>query len=111
MGFLITINEKDRSSWRLDNCTNFQHQFSHNQFLYQKSGLIITRRDFVIEEQPGLFSQLTIRNLENKKRKITIDWQNRVNIRPAWRSGLTNDIDIISYHQGLIKASDASRLG
>ena len=110
-GFLITVNEKDRLSWRLDNCTNFQHQFSHNQFLYQKSDLIITRRDFVIEEQPGLFSQLTIRNLENKKRKITIDWQSRVNIRPAWRSDLTNDIDIISYHQGLIKASDASQLG
>tara|TARA_B100000809_G_scaffold119480_1_gene117714 strand:- start:273 stop:3500 length:3228 start_codon:yes stop_codon:yes gene_type:complete len=110
-GFVVTVNEKGQSNWQLDNCTNFQHQFSHNEFLFEKPDLIVRRRDFVIENQPGFFSQLTIRNPENKRRKITLHLQSQINIRPAWRSGLANDIDIINYQEGQVRAEDESKKG
>ena len=108
-GFSLTIAETGSSPWDLQGCRNYQHQFSDNKLLFERSDIVVNRQDFVLEDKPGLFSRLTIRNLQNETRTITVHLQSQINIRPAWRSGLPNDIDIIQYRQGQVRAEDRSR--
>jgi len=108
-GFSLTIAETGSSPWDLQGCRNYQHQFSDNKLLFERSDIVANRQDFVLEDKPGLFSRLTIRNLQNETRTITVHLQSQINIRPAWRSGLPNDIDIIQYRQGQVRAEDRSR--
>ena len=108
-GFSLTIAETGSSPWDLQGCRNYQHQFSDNKLIFERSDIVANRQDFVLEDKPGLFSRLTIRNLQNETRTITVHLQSQINIRPAWRSGLPNDIDIIQYRQGQVMAEDRSR--
>ena len=110
-GFSLTIAETGDSPWDLQGCRNYQHQFSDNKLLFERSDITVNRQDFVLEDKPGLFSRLTIRNLKNEARTITVHLQSQINIRPAWRSGLPNDIDTIQYRQGQVRAEDRSRPG
>jgi hypothetical protein len=105
-GFQYRIQEDDYQPWTLNNCRDFVHQFASCTFSYSENDLRVTRQDFVVEEMPALFSKLTVRNLTDQPRQLTVEFSGFINIRPSWRSGLENDLDILEYRDGYITAFD-----
>lgn len=105
-GFRYKIREQGSQDWELTDCDNFLHEFSCAKFHYERNGLSITRKDFVVEDETGLFSVLSLKNTTHKQRTIHLEFAGLVNIRPAWRTGLKNDLDVIKYEDGFISAVD-----
>jgi HEAT repeat protein len=105
-GFEYRINEEGREPWRLTQCQDFRHEFASCNFHFASNGLEVIRRDFVVENLPAMFSTLTIHNLTEEPRFLTVDFWVGFNIRPSWRSQLPNDLDVIKYQDGLIIATD-----
>ncbi len=105
-GFQYTITEDAHQPWTLNNCHDFVHQFASCTFHFAQNNLQVIRHDYIAEEARALFSKLTIKNLTNQPRQLTIEFSGLINIRPSWRSGLENDLDILEYRDGYIIASD-----
>ena len=106
-GFEFTVSEEGRVPWTLTDCRNFVHRFASCEFRFARNGLYITQRDFVAEDEPALFSQLILHNETDRRRTLNLRFSGWVNIRPSWRSGLKNDLDILTYQDGLISAVDS----
>lgn len=102
------ILEEGQSPLRLlGSATQFVHEFASCMFHFNRNDLKITRQDFVPEDEPALFSFLTLRNETDRTRKLDVWFSGAVNIRPSYASGLPNGRDVVSYRDGLVSAFDS----
>lgn len=107
-GFHYTVAEEGLQPWQLEDCSDFVHELSACKFHFNRNNLSIVRRDIVLEDKPALFSYLSIHNDTDHERKITVIFSGRVNLRPGWRTGFENGLDIVEYQDGRIMGSDSS---
>ncbi|MEN9022582.1 MAG: hypothetical protein ABF370_18965, partial [Verrucomicrobiales bacterium] len=89
----------------------FVHEFASCTFTRSHNNLTISRRDFVPENEPALFSLLTLRNTSENARQLNVCLKASVNIRPSYESRLPNGADVVSYQDGLVSASDSEAAG
>ena len=108
-GLQFSISEEGQEPWMSIGCRDFEHDFASCTFNYSRNGLSVSRRDFIAENEPALFSTVTIRNETKKPRKITLQFLGLVNIRPAWGTAMPNDLDVIEYQDGAISAFDSGK--
>jgi HEAT repeat protein len=106
-GFQFDVVEPGKPEWPLTDSRHFSHRFYAAEFHYARQGLEATREDFAAEDEPVLFTQLTLRDKTGHARELHVRFIAWVNIRPAWRSGLPNDIDEIRVEDGVAMAVDA----
>ena len=105
-GFQFTVLEEGRPDWTLEECRYFAHRFYSAQFHFERHDLAAVREDFTAEEEPVLFTVLRLRNKTHAARQLQVQFAAWVNIRPAWRSNLKNDMDEIHIEDGLVMAVD-----
>jgi glycogen debranching enzyme len=105
-GFSFTVREEGREDWTLTDSRHFSHRFYDAEFHYERSDLAAVRHDFTAEEESVLYTMLTLRNKTDVARTVNLEFAAGVNIRPAWRSGLPNDIDEINITKGAVVAYD-----
>ncbi len=96
-GFEFTIKEDGHAPWKLLDCREYVQKLHSCEFIFNRNDLSITRTDFAVEEEPALFTVLTISNNTDHPRTVDVEFSGRVNIRPAWLSGWSNDLDVVSY--------------
>ncbi len=107
-GFYYTIEEEGFRSWKLTDCRDFVHELSSCRFHFRRNDLSIIRKDIVLEDEPALFSYLSIHNETDHDRKITVHFSGQINLRPGWRTGFANDLDVLEYWDGRIIGFDSS---
>ncbi|MBT5710017.1 hypothetical protein HOI71_03160 [Candidatus Poribacteria bacterium] len=107
-GFQFDVLQDSRPDWELTNSRHFSHTFYAAQFHYEQRGLSATREDFAAEDEPTLYTALTLRNKTDEEQALRVRFTARVNLRPAWRSGLANDLDEIRVEDGVVLAADAT---
>lgn|GEM_PF-571755 len=107
-GFSYTIEEEGFRSWKLTDCRDFVHELSSCKFHFRRNDLSVIREDIVLEDEPALLSYLSIHNETDHDRKITVHFSGQVNLRPGWRTGFTNDLDVLEYWDGRIIGFDSS---
>lgn len=105
--FEYTILEEGQKPWTLTDCQHFVQQFASCKFHFARNGLKAERQDFVAEDEPALFSVLTLRNETEHPRKINLQFSGWVNIRPSWHSEFQNDLDVIEYQDGMVIGVDS----
>ena len=110
--FECAIQEEGQSDWPLQGpATQFVHEFASCTFTRSHNDLTISRRDFVPENEPALFSLLTLRNESENARQLKVRLKASVNIRPSYESRLPNGADVVSYQDGLVSAFDSEAAG
>ena len=105
-GFEFSVIEDGQPDWVLNESRHFSHRFYAARFHYERGDMAAVREDFAAEDEPALFTQLTLRDKTGVVRSAHVRFTARVNIRPAWRSGLPNDIDTIRVENGLAIGAD-----
>ena len=105
-GYRFTVLEEDQPEWRLTESRHFAHRFYAARFHFERHDLSAVREDFTAEAEPALFTQLTLRNKTRTARQLQVQFSAWVNIRPAWRAGLPNDVDEVRIENGLVTAFD-----
>ena len=105
-GFQFTVQEEGRPDWTLTESRHFAHRFYTAQFHFECQDLAALREDFTAEEESVLYTRMTVRNKTRVVRKVNLQFTAGINIRPAWRSGLPNDVDEILIEDGLVMALD-----
>lgn len=110
--FEYAILEEGQSDWQLQGpATQFVHEFASCTFTRNHNDLTVSRRDFVPENEPALFSLLTLRNESENARQLKVRFKTVVNIRPSYESHLPNGVDVVSYQDGLVSAFDSEAAG
>jgi hypothetical protein len=107
-GFYFEI-EDGVEDWRLTDCQNFSFSFAYADFHFEKNGLKVERRDFVVEDKPALFSLVSIQNEGKSSRDIKLRFIGEVDIMPSWYSSFGGGKDILEYRDGKIIAYDRAR--
>lgn len=80
------IAGKDR--WPLLSAQTFTQTFTYAQFDYQNKTLSATRRDFIPQDQPVLFTTLTLRNTGSKRTDLTLVYTAYFDLKDAWFTSL-----------------------
>ena len=80
------IAGKDR--WPLLSAEAFTQTFAYAQFDYQNGTLSATRRDFVPQGQPVLFTTLTLRNTGSQRADLTLVYTAFFDLKDAWFTSL-----------------------
>jgi len=109
-GFHFEIDDGE-GIWSLTDCKDFSHSFASADLHFEKSGLVVERKDFVVENEAALFSLITIRNTGQQTRSGTLRFIADVDLRPSWYSLLHNGKDEVTYQNGKITGSDAAEDG
>lgn len=55
-GFEFTIKENGHAPWKLLDCREYVQKLHSCEFIFNRNGLSITRRDFAVEGEPALFT-------------------------------------------------------
>ncbi|MBI4757945.1 MAG: amylo-alpha-1,6-glucosidase, partial [Chloroflexi bacterium] len=109
-GFFFEINENGHS-WRLVGPQKFIHGLAHVEFLFEKEGLLVQRRDFIVEGEPALFSLLRVQNTRQSAVDASLSFTSQVNIMPSWSSGWGNGPEEVVYQDGRVVAYDQAHRG
>jgi glycogen debranching enzyme len=80
------ISGEDR--WPLLSAQAFTQTFAYAQFDYQNGALSATRRDFVPQDQPVLFTTLTLRNTGFRPADVTLAYTAFFDLKDAWFTSL-----------------------
>lgn len=105
-GFYFEI-EDDEGTWLLTDCKDFSHGFADAEFRFEKNGLQVERKDFVVENEAALFSLITVRNTGEQTRSGTLRFIADIGLRPSWYSTLSHGRDTLVYQDGKITGYDA----
>ena len=106
--FAFEIMEEGQNPWSLAGSpSQFVHEFASCKFGFNRNGLKVTRHDFVPEDEPALFSILTLRNDTDRARTLRVQFSGVVNIRPSYASDLPNGRDVVGYRDGMVGAYDS----
>lgn len=93
--------------FELNQSKNYTSTMATINFDFECDDLMITRTDFVVENEPILFSKLEISNNSNSEQKFTIDCIAGVNLRPGSRVKLKNDLDELQIIDNQLIARDS----
>ncbi len=104
-GFSFEIVEGN-DTWQLNDCKEFSHFFAYAEFHFERNDLMIRRKEFVVEDQPALFSTLMIENLREERRDFKLRFISTFHIMPDWYSFLSDSDDRIEYVNGRFIAYD-----
>ncbi|MBI4321333.1 MAG: hypothetical protein HY675_22810 [Chloroflexi bacterium] len=105
--FRFSISDGTQT-WTLQDSHKFVHHMSHAEFHFEADGISVIRTDFVVEDEPALFSLLRIRNGRERSARLTLGFRTAVHIIPGWFSGWAEGEDIISYSDGKAVAYDSA---
>ena len=105
-GFYFEVDEGE-GSWLLTDCKDFSHGFAYADFHFEHGGLVIDRKDFVVEDEAALFSLITIRNVAEEAKEGTLKFIADIDLRPSWYSTLHHGRDRATYQGGKILGYDA----
>jgi hypothetical protein len=109
-GFAFVLSEAGSPAWRLDDCQHFAHDFASGTLHFAAHGWSLSRTDFPADDQPALFSRLTLTNRTAGDRSLDVDFVAEVNVRPDWRTAAQakqqNDLDVMETRDGLVRAWD-----
>lgn len=109
-GFYFEV-EDDEGTWCLTDCRDFSRGFADADFRFEKNGLQVERKDFVVEDEAALFSLITIRNTGQQSRSGTLRFIAEIDLRPSWYSTLHNGKDTVAYQDGKITGYDTAEDG
>lgn len=110
--FETRILEEGQKPVLLHDSSHFVHDFASCEFRFVRNGLKITRQDFAAEDEPALFSRLTLRNATDKPRIFDVEFSGWVRIRPCWGSGLPDQgRSVVEYKGGVVTAYDRAMAG
>ena len=109
-GFEYTIKESGYADWKLLDCQDFVQKLHSVEFNFSQNALSAKRTDFAVEDDSAFFTVLTLTNGTAQSRTVDVEFAGRVNIRPAWQSNWTNDLDVVSYDaaNGVVEAYDST---
>ena len=93
--------------WELNDSLRFVNHLSHGEFFFERGNLSVRRRDFVVEEEPSLFSLLQISNRGDRALHLRLRWEVETNLMPSWFSGWRNGEDLLVPAENLVFATDA----
>lgn len=97
---------------KLQGANRFTHDFASSEFQWVRNELKITRRDFAAENEPALFSSVTLRNNAMKTRTLELEFAGKVRLRPCWGCGLPDQgRPVLAYEGGLVTAFDSAMKG
>ena len=105
-GFYFEI-EDNEEIWLLTDCRDFSHGFAYTDFRFEKNGLVVDRRDFVVEDEAALFSLMTVKNTGEEAISTTLRFIADIDLRPNWYSTLHHGRDEVVYQGGKITGYDA----
>jgi glycogen debranching enzyme len=74
--------------WQLLSAQVFTQTFAYAQFDYHHGTLSATRRDFVPQDQPVLFTTLTLRNTGSRPADVTLAYTAFFDLKDAWFTSL-----------------------
>ncbi|MCD6136603.1 hypothetical protein J7J63_07845 [Candidatus Bipolaricaulota bacterium] len=109
-GFYFEINDSE-GTWPLTDCRDFSHGFASANFHFEKNGLVVERKDFVVENEAALFSLITIRNTGEQVKSGTLKFIADIDLRPSWYSTLHHGKDEVTYQDGKITGYDTAKDG
>jgi len=85
--FLFEVSAgEDR--WPLLCAQVFTQTFAYAQFDYRNGTLLATRRDFVPQDQPALFTTLTLLNTGSRPADVTLAYTAYFDLKDAWFTSL-----------------------
>lgn len=105
-GFYFEIEDNDGVIWPLTDCHDFSHAFAYTDFKFERDELEVERRDFVVEDEPALFSLISLKN-EGEEKEIKLRFSGHVHIMPSWFSLLPDGSDELIYDRGRIVGYDS----
>lgn len=105
-GFYFEVDEGE-GPWSLTDCGDFSHGFAYADFHFEHGGLVIDRKDFIVEDEAALFVLITVRNTGDETRTETLKFIADIDLRPSWYSTLHHGRDKATYQDGKIMGYDA----
>jgi len=97
-GFYFQVDD-DEGTWPLTDCKDFSHGFADAVFRFEKNGLQVERKNFVVESEAALFSMITIRNTGEQAKSGTLKFIADIDLRPSWYSTLHHGKDEVTYQE------------
>ncbi len=80
--------EVDGERWLLLDADRFTQTFADVQFGYHKDGLVATRRDFVPQDRPAVFTTLTLQNAGDEPVDVRLVFSAYFDLEDAWLTSL-----------------------
>ena len=105
----FSVQENDREPWVLESSQAFVNHLAWAEFVFEREGLSIRRRDFVHEDEPALFIQLVVENNRGRAVRGRLLVEVEPNLIPSWFSGLPNSTDDVEVLGGRVVAEDHAR--
>lgn len=109
--FGFVIHEDGQKAWPLLGPSRFEHDFVSARFHFERNGLVVTRRDFVPEEEPALVSLLDVHNESDRPRELTVRFSAAVHLLPSYGSDLPDGADVLTFQDGLMVGLDSAMPG
>ena len=85
--FAIEVNGE---RWPLLDASRFIQTFADVQFNFQTGSLKATRRDFVPQDRPALFTTLALQNTENEPLDVRLTFSAYFDLEDAWLTSLAD---------------------
>ena len=86
-GYVFVVETEDER-WPLLDADRFTQSFVDVQFHYRNGALSATRRDFVPQDRPALFTTLTLRNDGDEPVDARVIFYAWFDLKDAWRTAL-----------------------
>ena len=90
----------------LDDCMDYTSTMATVNFHFEKDGLTIDRCDYIVEDQCAFVSEITVGNPGVSARRIRLDAEAVVDLRPGNRMRPGNDLDQLAWRDGILRAFD-----
>jgi glycogen debranching enzyme len=88
-GYAFVV-EVEGEPWPLLDARRFTQTFADVRFDYQKDSLKATRRDFVPQDRPALFTTLTLQNTGNEPLDVRLIFSAYFDLEDAWLTSLAD---------------------
>lgn len=99
--------EYNGETWALQDAVEFEQSFASVTFTYRREGLEAVRQDFAAQDQPLLFSQLTLRNDSAVSLDLRVIFTVVFDLEDAWFTRLAkqrNNGENVTIEQGCLVA-------
>ena len=106
-GIYYSLSRDDGEWWDLRNSYRFENHLSHVDFYFQRSDLAVHRQDFVVEDQPALFSSLSVSNRSTEPARLRLRLQVETNLMPSWFSGWRDGEDLLEPLDNAVWVTDS----
>ena len=105
-GFAFVVEARGQT-WPLLDAERFTQTFADVQFDYRRGNLVASRRDFVPQDRPALFTTLTLRNTGSSPVDIRLGFFAYFDLEDAWFTSLAptrNSGELVTVEGGRLVA-------